>query len=101
MCENEPEDGYRPPVSGSGGCLRGFFADFGVGLLLVHDPGVGEVEQFAHRQQVIEAKAVGFFPVVIELEAAAGNDAVPVAPFTAISPDGDLQDADTDSVCWL
>ena len=35
----------------------------GVGLLLVHDPGVGEVEQLGHRQQVVEVQAVGFLPV--------------------------------------
>ena len=29
------------PAPGSGCCLYGFFAAFSVGVLLVHDPGVG------------------------------------------------------------
>ena len=89
-----------PWLSGSG-CLCGFFVAFGVGLLLVNDPSVGEVKQLAHRQQVIDAKAVGLFPGILLLVAAVGNDAVPVAPLACVSPDGDLQNADSDSVCWL
>jgi hypothetical protein len=49
----ENETGGRrtaSPVSGSGGCLLGFFAGLGIGLLLVHDPGVSEVEEFGHRE---------------------------------------------------
>lgn len=85
------------------GCrLLGFFAGLRVGLLLVHDPGVGEVEQLGHREQVVEAEAVGFLPgIVAVLVAAAWNDAVPVALLAAIAPDRGLQDADANLVCRL
>src|SRR5581483_10925583 len=80
--------------------LLGFLAGLGVGLLLVHDPGVGQVEQLGHRQQVVEAQAVGFLPAVVALLVAAGGiDAVPVALVAVVAPDGDLQDADADLVC--
>ena len=95
--------GCRPPASGSGGCgLLGFLAGLGIGLLLVHDPGVSQVEQLGHREQVVEAEAVGFLPgLVALLVAAAGRDAVPVALLAVIAPDGDLQDADADFVLWI
>src|SRR5271154_4313028 len=80
----------------------GFFAALRVSLLLVHDPGVSEVEQFCHRQQVVRIEAVGFLPGVLALLiAAAGSDAVPGAFVAAIAPDGDLQDAVADLVCWI
>src|SRR5271155_176729 len=92
----------RPPASASGGCLLGFLAGLGVGLLLVHDPAMGQVEQLGHRQQVVEAEAVGFLPgIVALLVAAGGNDAVPVASLAVVSPDRDLQGSDADFVCWL
>ena len=73
------------PASGSGCRLLGFLAGLGVGLLLVHDPGVGLVEELGHCQQVVEAQAVGFFPGgVALLVAAGGNDAVPVALFAGV-----------------
>src|SRR5579871_4154406 len=82
--------------------LLGFLAGFGIGLLLVHDPGVRQVEQLGHRQQIVEAEAVAFLPGILALlVAAAGNDAVPVALVAVVAPDGDLQDADADSVCGL
>lgn len=98
----KPVGGGPPTGTNSGCCLSGFFAALGVGQLLVHDPGVGQVEQLGHRQQIVGAEAVGLFPGVITLlVAASGIDAVPVALFTVISPDRDLQDADADFVCWL
>jgi hypothetical protein len=59
--------------------------------LLVHDPGVSQVEQFAHREQVVETEAIGLIPGIALLVAAAGYDAVPVALLAWISPDRDLQ----------
>jgi hypothetical protein len=73
----------------------------GIGLLLVHDPGVSQVEQFGHRQEIVEAKAVGLLPGVFLLVAAAGYDAVPVAPFAVVSPDRDLQCTNSDFMGWL
>ena len=68
--------------------------------MLVHDPGVGQVEQLGHRQQVVEAEAVGLPPSVFLLVAAAGNDAVPVALLAVIAPNRYLQNAAADFVCW-
>ena len=81
--------------------LLGFPAGLGVGLLLVHDPGVGQVEQLGHREQVVGTQTVGFLPLVIALlVAAGGDDAVPVALLAVIPPDGDLQDAVADFVLY-
>src|SRR5271168_2261800 len=101
MVEMKPA-GTRPPAFVSGGCLLGLLAGLGVGLLLVHDPGVGEVEQLGHREQVVEIQAVGFLPGVLALLiAAAGGDAVPGTLVAAIASDGGLQDAVADFVCWI
>src|SRR5581483_3000503 len=83
-------------------CLLGFPAGLSVGGLLMHDPRVCVVKQLGHRQQVVETQAVGFLPGLIALlVAAAWDDAVPVALFTVVPPDGDLQDADSEFVCGL
>ena len=79
----------------------GFLAAFGISLLLTHDPGVGLVEQLGHSEQVVEAEAVGFFPGIILLVAAAGNDAVPGAFVALVLPDCDLENSDADFVCWF
>ena len=79
-------------------CLLGVFAGLGVGLLLVHDPGMGEVEQFGRGQQVVLAEGVGFSPALIDLVAAGEIDRVPGALLAVIAPDGDLQDAIADFV---
>src|SRR5258708_5978629 len=91
----------RPPASALRGSLGRFLAALGVGLLLVHDPGVGQVEQLGHRQQVVETEAVGLLPGFSLPVAASGNDAVPVALVAVVSPDRDLQSAATDFVCWM
>src|SRR6266480_1473408 len=89
----------RPGWWLSGG-LPGFFAGLGVGLLLVGDPGVGLVQQLGHREQVVEAEAVGLPPGVVALLVAAGGvHAVPGALLAGVAPDGDLQGAAADLVC--
>src|ERR1700722_19644653 len=93
--------GRSPPGCGDGSGGRGsVLLGLLVSLLLVHDPGVGQVEELGHRQQVVEAQAVGFLPGLIALLVAAGGiDAVPVALYAVTAPDGDLQDAHADFVC--
>jgi hypothetical protein len=107
LLKNEIDDGRsrraanRTAGTRSGGRLLGFFAAFGIGLLLVHYPGVGHVQQLSHRQQVVEGEAVGFLPAFLLLVASAGVHAVPVAFGTLISPDRDLEIADADFVSGL
>src|SRR5579862_9500112 len=63
---------------------------------------MGEVEQLGHRQQVVRIEAVGLLPAILALlVAAAGDDAVPGAFLAGIAPDGDLQNAEADLVCWF
>src|SRR5579872_5873235 len=81
----------RPPACGSGCGLVGFFAALGVGLALLHDPGMCKVEQFGHRQQVVEAETVSLLPGIVLLVTARWDDRIPVAVVAVISPDRHLQ----------
>src|ERR1700722_7621030 len=95
--------GRSPPGCGDGSGGRGsVLLGLLVSLLLVHDPGVGQVEELGHCQQVVEAQAVGFPPgFVALLVAATGRDAVPVAFLALVPPYRGLHDADADFVCWF
>ena len=55
-------------------CAFRLAAGLGVGLSLDLDPGVSLADQLGHRQQVVEAEAVGFLPGVVALLVAAGWD---------------------------
>src|SRR5262249_16250302 len=65
-----------------------------LGLLLVPDPGVGLVEQFGQRHEVVVAEAIGFVPGIALLVTPAGRDAVPGAALIAgVLPYGNGQRA--------
>ena len=68
----------------------------------MHYPRMSLIEELCHRQQVVEAQAVGLLPGLFTLlVAAAGDDAVPGALLAVVTPDGDLQNADAYFVCWF
>src|SRR4051794_2521632 len=61
---------------------------------LVHDPGVGHVEQLRPGQQVVVAEVVGIAEAFVGLVSTSEFHRIPVAPFGQVPPDGRLQVAD-------